>query len=65
MDFFDSTEVFPGVDIAGGVLYFLWEKDYKCDCEIVNSHKGSEQISTRPLNEFSTFIGYGNAVPII
>jgi site-specific DNA-methyltransferase (adenine-specific) len=65
VDFADATEVFPGVDIAGGVCYFLWEKDYKGNCEVINIHKGIEQTSCRPLNEFSTFIRYGNSVPII
>lgn len=65
VDFPDASEVFPGVDIAGGVCYFLWEKDYNGNCEVINIHKGVEQTSNRPLNEFSTFIRYGNSVPII
>lgn len=65
VDFPDASECFPGVDIAGGVCYFLWEKDYKGDCEVTNIHKGVAQTSVRPLNEFNTFIRHGNAVPII
>jgi site-specific DNA-methyltransferase (adenine-specific) len=63
--FEDSSEVFPGVSVAGGICYFLWEKDYKGACEIVNMHGGVEAISTRSLNEFGTFIRHGRAVPII
>mgnify|MGYP005987752127 CR=1 FL=1 len=65
VDFTDARDCFPSVDIAGGVCYFLWEKDYKGNCEIVNIHKGAEYKSFRPLNEFSTFIRFGLAVDIL
>jgi len=65
VDFEDATEVFPGVDIAGGICYFLWEKDSHGPCEVVNMHNGTEAVSIRPLNEFETFIRHGQAVSII
>ena len=65
VDFEDSSEVFPGVSVAGGICYFLWERDYRGPCEIVNMHNGVEAVSTRNLNEFSTFIRHSQAVPII
>lgn len=65
VDFEDSSEVFPGVSVAGGICYFLWERDYKGSCEIVNMHGGVEAASTRRLNEFSIFVRHGQAVPII
>ncbi len=65
VDFEDSSEVFPGVSVAGGICYFLWERDYKGQCEIVNMHNGYEAISTRRLNEFNIFIRHSQAVPII
>ncbi len=65
VDFEDSSEVFPGVSVAGGICYFLWERDYQGPCEIVNMNKGVEAVSTRRLNEFSTFIRHSQAVPII
>ncbi|MDO9567582.1 MAG: Eco57I restriction-modification methylase domain-containing protein [Candidatus Desulfaltia sp.] len=65
VDFEDASECFPGVDIAGGICYFLWERDSSGLCEVVNMHNGAEAVSTRALNEFKTFIRHGNAVPII
>ena len=65
VDFEDASEVFPGVDIAGGICYFLWERDSRGECEVANVHNGERAVSRRPLNEFSTFIRHGKAVPII
>ena len=36
VDFENANDCFPGVDIAGGVCYFLWDKDNSGECEIVN-----------------------------
>jgi site-specific DNA-methyltransferase (adenine-specific) len=65
VDYPDAAECFPGVDIAGGICYFLWEKEYSGLCEVVNIYKGIESSSTRPLNEFQTLVRYGTAVPIL
>jgi site-specific DNA-methyltransferase (adenine-specific) len=65
VDFEDARECFPGVDVAGGICYFLWKRDSTGPCEVINISKGKEVASTRRLNEFSTFIRHGKAVPII
>jgi site-specific DNA-methyltransferase (adenine-specific) len=65
VDYSDASEVFPGVDIAGGICYFLWERDNAGLCKVRNIHKGIEQETVRSLNEFETFIRDGNALPII
>ena len=65
VDFENAGDCFPGVDIAGGICYFLWDKDYKGECDVVNVVNGNESHSVRALNEFSTFIRNSNAVPII
>lgn len=51
-DFPDASECFPGVEIKGGVNYFLWDRDHKGECNII-THKGGKIISeaTRPLLE--------------
>ncbi|MBN2583222.1 MAG: Eco57I restriction-modification methylase domain-containing protein [Planctomycetes bacterium] len=65
VDFEDANEVFPGVDIAGGICYFLWDRDSAGSCEVVNMHNGTAVVSTRALNEFETFVRHSQAVPII
>jgi site-specific DNA-methyltransferase (adenine-specific) len=65
VDYEDSNEIFPGVDVAGGICYFLWNRDNKGFCEIVNRHNDTEVISKRRLNEFDIFIRHSQAVPII
>lgn len=41
-DFLNASECFPGVDIMGGVCYFLWENNYNGKCEyILHSIDGS------------------------
>lgn len=65
IDFEDSSEVFPGVSVAGGICYFLWERDNKGLCEVANMRNGVEAISERRLNEFNVFIRHNQAVSII
>lgn len=65
VDYVDSKECFPGVDIAGGVNYFLWDRDYSGTCEFVSVHDGKECVADRRLNEFSIFPRYNEALSII
>ena len=65
VDYISSADVFPGVDISGGICYFLWEKEYEGDCEITTIRSGHEYTSLRPLNEFETLVRYGIGVDII
>lgn len=66
-DYADSKDCFPGgVDIPGGICYFLWERTYHGDCLISNIQKGGQITNAkRPLNEFSTFIRNNEAVTIV
>ncbi len=66
-DFIDASECFPGVEIKGGVCYFLWSKDNHGDCKIYTHNKDSVSESERPLleNGANTFIRYNEAISIL
>lgn len=52
VDYPDSRQGFETVDVAGGVCYFLWNRDNEGDCEVVtNDLRGHQTISVRPLLE--------------
>lgn len=40
-DYIDASECFSGVEIKGGVCYFMWDKQYSGECEIFK-HKGND-----------------------
>lgn len=67
-DFVDASDCFTGVEIKGGVCYFLWDRDYHGDCTIC-SHSGNKIVSEmkRPLLESNcdTFIRYNDAIQIL
>jgi site-specific DNA-methyltransferase (adenine-specific) len=65
VDFENAAEVFPGVDVAGGVCYFLWARDSSGLCEVTNFYNGNRIVIQRPLNEFPTFIRDSRAIPIV
>ena len=60
-----SFEVFPGVDLAGGACYFLWERDYEGMCEVVNFSRDNPSSMIRYLDENETFIRQNMAVEIV
>ena len=67
-DYPKSFDCFPGVEIQGGVCYFLWNRDSAGDCTVV-THKENKTGSpmVRPLLEegCDTFIRYNEAISII
>lgn len=66
-DFISSSDCFPGVEIKGGVCYFLWERDSRGICSVYE-HNGTEvAISNRPLLErgAETFIRHSKAISIL
>lgn len=67
VDFPISNECFSGVEIKGGVCYFLWERDYKGDCEVSTIRNNNVSISKRPLLKENTdvFIRYNEAISIL
>ena len=65
VDFQDSRECFPGVDIAGGVCYFRWESSYDGSCNVITVSNGERFKDVRKLNEYDTFIRDKRIIDII
>jgi Eco57I restriction-modification methylase/Type III restriction enzyme, res subunit len=67
-DFHDASMCFPGVDIKGGICYYLWDKENKGLCEII-SHESDGRItqSKRTLLDVNSdvFIRYSEGVDIL
>lgn len=68
VDYLNSSDCFSGVEIKGGVSYFIWDRNYRGDCDVVtikNNKKTSELI--RPLREDNcdVFIRYNEAISIL
>ncbi|MDR1483619.1 MAG: Eco57I restriction-modification methylase domain-containing protein [Planctomycetaceae bacterium] len=67
VDYFVSNDCFSGVDISGGVCYFLWERDCQGECEIISIREGKQSIMRRPLLEktANSFIRFNEAISIV
>ena len=65
VDYENFKDVFPGVDLAGGVCYFLWDRDNPGICEITNFNKDEPSIMNRFLDEYNIFIRQNYAVNIV
>jgi len=68
VDYPDSRDVFQGVDVAGGICYFIWDRDNTGKCAVVayeHGHQPDEVI--RPLMEVGAevFIRSNKALPIL
>jgi superfamily II DNA or RNA helicase len=67
VDYANSVDLFPDVNIAGGVCYFLWENEKKDgDCRVINANKnGQYSEANRPLGEYEIFVRDNASVEII
>lgn len=64
-DYVDGHECFPTVDIAGGVCYFLWNKNYKGLCEVTTHFNGEVKTAKRDLGEGDVFIRHKEELSIL
>ncbi|MDP1760455.1 MAG: Eco57I restriction-modification methylase domain-containing protein [Candidatus Woesebacteria bacterium] len=67
-DFKSASDCFRGVEIKGGVMYFLWDRDNAGDARIFE-HVGEKVVSDkiRPLLEkdLNVFIRHNDAISIL
>ena len=64
----EASDVFSGVQIKGGICYFLWDRDNQGEC-LVRTQRGNDvgYEETRPLleNGADVFVRYNEAVDIL
>lgn len=67
VDYFNAEECFPGVDISGGVCFFLWDRDNEGDCTITSHGLQKTTTMTRPLLEKNadSFVRFNDAINIL
>jgi site-specific DNA-methyltransferase (adenine-specific) len=66
VDYPDSREVFAGVDIAGGVSYFLWDSSWRGECNVTTVSSGIKgSTMSRYLDEYDILVRYNEAIPIL
>ena len=66
-DYPETDDCFPGLNIRGGVCYFLWDSLYHGDCTIINHIKGKMIEMKRPLKEANIplLIRYNQSISIM
>ena len=67
VDYPNAAEMFPGVDISGGICYFLWDEKYDGRCEVKTFQEGQiSSTSSRYLGEHGeVFVRFNEALPIL
>lgn len=65
VDYENFKDVFPGVDLAGGACYFLWDRDNSGLCEVTNYNKETLTTMIRSLSEYDIFIRQNTAIQIV
>lgn len=65
VDFTDASECFPGVEIKGGICYFLWDKDHQGKCLVTNKNNNKEIVAERELNQYDIFVRFNSSISIL
>ena len=65
VDYENFKDIFPGVDLAGGACYFLWDREYQGKCQVTNFSQDNPSVAMRYLDEFDIFIRQNLAVEIV
>jgi site-specific DNA-methyltransferase (adenine-specific) len=66
IDYPVAKEVFPSVEIKGGVCFFLWDRDYQGDASVQSIRGGVVSGPTmRDLSEFDVLVRDNRAIQIL
>ena len=66
-DYPETNDCFPGLNIRGGVCYFLWDRDYMGKCKVTNIIKNTANNRERYLKEENCpiLIRYNQSISIL
>ena len=66
VDYPDSSELFPGVKVMGGICYFLWRRDDPglCSTTLVRGGKAQDPVERR-LDEYDVLVREPRALGIL
>lgn len=66
-DYPETSDCFPGLNIRGGVCYFLWDRDYRGMCKVINFIKDTQSEDIRYLKEKDCpiLIRYNQSISIL
>lgn len=65
VDYPISSEVFPGVDVGGGISYFLWDSGHEGACEVTTIRGGVEHKVNRQLDAHDVFVRDAESISIL
>lgn len=65
VDYENFKDVFPGVDLAGGACYFLWDRDNTGSCKVTNMTDTVQGRMIRDLDEYDVFIRQNKALSVV
>lgn len=66
VDYYDAGDLFPGVEIKGGVCYFLWDRDNPGECSVTVHRSGlAHGPVDRSLDEFDVFVRDARSLEIL
>lgn len=66
VDYENFKDIFPGVDLAGGACYFLWDRDNPGNCRVTNiANEYAPVTMYRDLDEFGVFLRSNRALSIV
>ena len=64
-DYSNASDCFPGVDISGGICYFIKKDGYHGLCKFINHNAEIDPIKMRSLNEFPVVVRSNASVDIL
>ena len=65
VDYPNAGDCFPGVELRGGVCYFLWDRDNPGVCEYTNISGKVKNTIIRKMDEHPIFIRWNQALKIV